>query len=288
MMLGGSIMAGAAHGQDRFDISGRRPVANGPTYAQIVETIFARVFPERLEYKGVGIRRDNVIAERVETNGRGGYWLSVRARYSGNILGVGVAERARVHYDNGGIRVDLGGMRGLLNTRALGEWIAGRLPRTIDNGGGGNNGGGNTGGGGNAQARPTFWPAAQDSGMVRIRNVGTGRYLEHVNSGVPTMEGNMSAINGDHCRWRWVKRGQGFSLQNVKTGMYLDIHGSSSAPMMERRQNGAGTIWIPEARGNSRFALKNLHSGRFLGGHYNGRLSMIAGPANDADLWEYR
>ncbi len=65
----------------------------------------------------------NVIAERVETNGEGGWWITVRARYSGSLYGIPVvAERARIYYDNGGITVDLGGVKGAVDTRSVGQW----------------------------------------------------------------------------------------------------------------------------------------------------------------------
>lgn len=103
----------------------------GPTYGQLVEQFFSQqVFPRGASYKAVSVTRDNVICESVRTNGRGGYWIRCRARYSGRVFGIGaVAERARVHYDNGGIRVDLGGMRGAINTRSIGRWVKARLPK---------------------------------------------------------------------------------------------------------------------------------------------------------------
>ena len=114
--------AGAAVAQD--DVMYKSIGPGGPTYKQVVETGFSYIFPERLEFKGIGVRRDNVIAERIATNGRGGWWISVRARYSGNgPFGVGVAERATIHYDNGGVRLDIGGMKGIINTRGVDPWV---------------------------------------------------------------------------------------------------------------------------------------------------------------------
>lgn len=111
---------------------------SGLTFGQMAEKFFAAyVFPPRMEitYKGVtaGINRDNVICERFESNGskdikKKGYWITCRARYSGFVR-VGVvkfpvgAERARVYYDNGKIRVDLGGLKGAFNTKSIGKWV---------------------------------------------------------------------------------------------------------------------------------------------------------------------
>ncbi|MBI4964736.1 MAG: hypothetical protein HY913_15765 [Desulfomonile tiedjei] len=82
----------------------------------------AYVFPQELSYQGVGIHRDNVVVERVERDGQS-WWITCRARYSGTIMGIGVADRARVHYDNGGIRVDLGGLHGVIDTGAALSWF---------------------------------------------------------------------------------------------------------------------------------------------------------------------
>lgn len=110
---------------DRINLISQPTFPGGPTYGQAAETFFAStVFPAGASYKGVSVTRDNVIAERVETNGRGGWYVTVRARYSGRLFGVPIAaERVRVAYDNGGITVDLGGIKGAINTRSLGRWI---------------------------------------------------------------------------------------------------------------------------------------------------------------------
>lgn len=100
------------------------------------------LFPYELEIPTpiglVGVQRDNVIAERVETNEKGGWWITVRARYSGTYrvnkytpkIQVG-AERVRFYYDNGGVRVDLGGAKGVLDTKAAGAWIKKYLPKKL-------------------------------------------------------------------------------------------------------------------------------------------------------------
>jgi hypothetical protein len=113
----------------RRDVRADRIVPGGPTYEQTVQTFFeAYVFPARLEYEGVGVSRDNVIVEKVERDGNS-FWITVRARYSGSLFGIGVAERARVHYDNGHIRVDLGGLHGVLNTRSIADSLLPQLTR---------------------------------------------------------------------------------------------------------------------------------------------------------------
>lgn len=108
----------------------RKDVTNDPvfpgiplTYGEAVEQYCEQyVFPDRLEYKGIGVHRDNCIAEKVERDGNS-WWFTCRARYSGRIGFVGVAERARIHYDNGQVRVDLGGLKGVLNTEAATNWL---------------------------------------------------------------------------------------------------------------------------------------------------------------------
>jgi len=130
-------LGGAAVAQG-VNIRDQRPVPNGPTYGDMLRVALEQfVFPARLEYKGVGVSRDRVIVRYLKTNGRGGYWFDAYARYSGTLppFNIGVAERATLRYDNGGISVDLsGGMKGVLNTRAIGDWLARNLrpDTTID------------------------------------------------------------------------------------------------------------------------------------------------------------
>jgi hypothetical protein len=122
------------------DVMNRRHWS-GLTFGQMAEQFFAAyVFPPsaQMQYKGitVGLQRDNVICERFESNGRGGYWITCRARYSGyvKILGKKVkvgAERVRVYYDNGGIRADLGGIKGAVDTRSIGKWVQDNFPKRL-------------------------------------------------------------------------------------------------------------------------------------------------------------
>jgi hypothetical protein len=115
-------------------------IRNQP-YTQLVEEFFAAtVFAPggEITYKGitVGVKRDNVIAERIETDGHGGWWLTVRARYSGytRIAGKKVrvgAERVRVYYDDGQVKVDLGGFKGAVNTKSIKAWVKKNLPKKI-------------------------------------------------------------------------------------------------------------------------------------------------------------
>lgn len=119
----------------RRDVMYRRVTRGGPTYRQVVEEIFTHIFPSGGSYQGVSVSRDNVIAERIESNGQGGYWLTVRARYSGRVkvgpVSVPVAaERVRIYYDNGGIRMDLGGFKGAIDTRSIGRYVRARLPKS--------------------------------------------------------------------------------------------------------------------------------------------------------------
>ena len=104
------------------------------TYEQTVRVYFeSYVFPRGLKFKGEGIDRDNVIVEQIERDGNS-WWIKVRARYSGRILGIGVAERARVEYDNGNISVDLGGLKGVLNTGGIAPWLSDVLGKHPDSG----------------------------------------------------------------------------------------------------------------------------------------------------------
>lgn len=113
---------------DRHDVRGDEVFPGGPTYEEVTEEFFARfVYPEKLEYMGVGAGRDNVIVERIERDGNS-WWITCRARYSGRILGRRIgADRVRVKYDNGHVTVDLGGMHGSINTESVanhvGEWV---------------------------------------------------------------------------------------------------------------------------------------------------------------------
>jgi len=70
-----------------------------------------------------------------------------RARYSGRILFASVTERVRVDYDNGPIRVDLGGLKGALSTKGIGRFLTGELPTGPSGGGTGGGSGAGTGGG---------------------------------------------------------------------------------------------------------------------------------------------
>lgn len=135
LLIIATLSSGVVSAQ-RHDISSDVIYPGGPTYAEVVRIFFeTHVFPARLEYEGVGVSRDNVIVERVERNGNS-FWITVRSRYSGNIFGIGVADRARVHYDNGHIQVDLGGLIGVLNTQSiadlLDQLITERLSDTFD------------------------------------------------------------------------------------------------------------------------------------------------------------
>jgi hypothetical protein len=122
---------------ERRSIGGEPVFPGGPTYERTIQTFFETyVFPAELKYQGVGVERDNVIVEKVERDGNS-FWFSVRARYSGNLFGVGVAERARVHYDNGHIRVDLGGLKGIVNTRSIADTLIPQLANGTGSGGGG-------------------------------------------------------------------------------------------------------------------------------------------------------
>ncbi len=129
---------------------------------------------------------------------------------------------------------------------------------------------------------------AQDSGIIRLRNAGTGGYLEDANGEKPSQEMNLNDQGGDHCRWEFVKIADGLVLRNVKTGMYLDIDGNTNKPMMEKKHAGKGTIWTVVPQANGRFALRNLHSGQYLGGHHDGKLSMVPKVADATDTWEFR
>lgn len=108
----------------------------GPTYGKLVEQFFGQyVFPTGGTYNGIGVSRDSVNCESVRTNGRGGYWIRCRARYSGKVFGreVGVSHPV-VHYDNGGVRVDVDSLHGLINTRSAANailgWVQARLPHS--------------------------------------------------------------------------------------------------------------------------------------------------------------
>jgi hypothetical protein len=116
------------------DVRNKKLPTGGLTYGQVAEQFFAStVFPNGIEgtFYGVtvGLTRDNVICETCEWNGGTGLWVTCRARYSGKVnlgpLGkksVG-AERVRVYYQNGNIKVDLGGMKGVINTRSISDWV---------------------------------------------------------------------------------------------------------------------------------------------------------------------
>lgn len=119
------------HAQRR-DIRNDIVYPGGPTYEAVVRGFFEMyIFPASLKYEGVGVSRDNVIVEKIERNGNN-FWLTVRARYSGNIVGVGVAERAYVHYDNGHVRLDIGGLKGLINTQAIANYVFNDLLPQLD------------------------------------------------------------------------------------------------------------------------------------------------------------
>jgi hypothetical protein len=102
------------------------PKTKHPTYEEAAEELGKKILPERgeIEYAGVGVgvKRKNCICERCERDGSN-WWITCRARYVGTykVLGqereVG-AERVRVYYNNGSVKVDLGGLKGAVDTKS--------------------------------------------------------------------------------------------------------------------------------------------------------------------------
>ena len=78
------------------------------TYDEVVRVFCEKyVFPPKVEFMGEGVKRDKVVTEMVDRDGNS-WWVRVRARYSGTVLGIGVAERVWVEYDNGKIGFEIG------------------------------------------------------------------------------------------------------------------------------------------------------------------------------------
>jgi hypothetical protein len=116
-----------AAGQRR-SVTNERVFPGGPTYGQTVETYFATVFPSGGTYNGVTVSRDKIVAERVETDDNGGWWITVRGSYSVSILGKKIAaERVYVSYDNGNVTVSTGGFKGIFSTSGIANWVRGTL-----------------------------------------------------------------------------------------------------------------------------------------------------------------
>lgn len=180
------------------NIRDQRPLPNGPTYGTILKTGLEQyVFPKGMTYKGVSITRDRVIVRYIRTNGRGGIWFNAYARYSGRLGPFGVvSERATLQYDNGGVNVDLGGMRGVLNTRGLGKWLAQnlRLNNKID---------------------PVKIPRRNEfvtSGGSRFRNRGGGTWIE-------------TRSNGPSSTFRQVSgNGEFIELYDSQRRMYVRLY----------------------------------------------------------------
>lgn len=119
-----------------------KKILGGPTYGELAETFFATYVFGSLEYDAgvakVGISPDNVICDKFDWDGNTGFWLTVRARYSGKVKVGAVsksvgAERVYVYYTNGNVKVDLGGLKGVLNTKGIADWVKTKvLPKLKD------------------------------------------------------------------------------------------------------------------------------------------------------------
>jgi hypothetical protein len=252
------------------------------TYEETVRVMFEKhVFPSSLSYKGHGVDRDNVIVEEVDRDGNS-WWLKVRARYSGKILGIGVAERARVHYDNGQISVDLGGCHGVLNTEGIANWLNDVLGKHPDSG-----------------------PPAPGlpAGRVFIKSAHGEYFLNHrTGDRLISLEStpyDPATGNYDGELWRIVDAGNGRVFIKSAHGEYFLNHriadrliSLESTPYNPATGAYDGELWHIVDAGNGRVFIKSAHGEYFLNHRIADRLiSLESTPYNpatgayDGELW---
>lgn len=240
------------------------------TYEETVRAFFeAYVFPSGLSYQGQKIiSRDNVIPERVERDGNS-WWVTCRARYSGNVLGIGVAERARVEYDNGHISVDIGKLKGVLNTAGIANWLEQDLGKHPDPGGislghvyvfqSTETGYFVDYEGSAHKGHALAWPEetggsrwrviGQDKNQVMLQNVETGWYLDYVG---PHTEEQLSTVIAvpqvtGGSTWQLIEEGSWVRIRNTQSHRYLDFVGP------HKEESRRKLIAVPDQTGGGRW-----------------------------------
>ncbi|MEM7114810.1 MAG: RICIN domain-containing protein [Chloroflexota bacterium] len=233
------------------DVRNESIIPGGPTYRKVIQSFFAKyVFPQELKYKGTGVSRDNVIVEKVVRDGNS-WWITCRARYSGTILGVGVADRARVHYKNGHIKVDIGGLKGVINTDGIMPWVNKKLNKRSNHT--------------NNRSITYYY----------IRQKVNGRFLDaYETSGGDYRATTRPEQRNSSQQWRLTKKGNGsYSIQQRVNGRFLDAYetrGSDFQVTTRPNQGNSSQQWRLTKVGNNLFTIQHGVNGRFLDAYETG------------------
>jgi hypothetical protein len=123
-----SLPISVIYGADR-DVTTSQVPGAGLTFAQLVESGVGSLLPRELSYKGVGVRLDKVACHWVVLDDGGVKHVHFRARYRGTLAGIGTpaVESLWFYYDSGNVRIDLGGLKGVVNTESIKNWIRGNI-----------------------------------------------------------------------------------------------------------------------------------------------------------------